>query len=41
MTSTAPSRRGDIASMNYVSPEFSRDENGLKRGNLRGTDESP
>jgi len=41
ITSTAPSRRGDIASMNYVSPEFSRDENGQKRGNLRGTDESP
>ncbi len=41
MSSTAPPRRGEMASMNQYTPESLRDDNGMKRPNAPGSAESP
>ena len=41
MSSTAPARRGEMASMNQFTPESLRDDNSKKRHNPPGSAESP
>ena len=41
MSSTAPARRGEMASMNQFTPESLLDDNGMKRPNPPASAESP
>jgi hypothetical protein len=41
MSSTAAAKRGEMTSLNQFTPESLRDENGKKRPNPPGSDDSP